>query len=499
LSEVAPHNVLSLLGAWFTRYGPLAGEQGPELFVREVLGVEPDEWQIEVLRAFGRRERFIAIRSCHGVGKTTVASWLVVIMLCTRYPQKTAITAPTKGQLEDALLAELSSWLAKLPAPVQKLIDVTKNRVELVPARAQSFVSAKTARDENPEALQGVHSENVLLIADEASGVSEKVFEAAVGSMSGHNATTLLLGNPVRTSGTFFNAFHAQSDMWFTMHVTGVPGTAGRYSPRVSAEYVEQVRRQYGEDSNQFRVRALGEFPKADDFTIIPFELIESAQRRKIETRPDMSVVWGVDVARFGSDRNVLVSRNKLALHSRILTWQGRDLMKTAGIVKREWDETPVQRRPETILVDVIGMGAGVVDRLRELKLPARGINVSETTGIDPRYKNLRTELWFRGREWLAGRDRSLPARCSCGRCTSDKDHAVLLAQELAAQRYDYGNSEGVVFATPKKAMRKVLGRSPDIADAFLLTFAAEPATLINGRVGGRRRTDPLRRKRTIV
>ena len=182
-------------------YGPKSGPDGPLRIVREVLGVETvDPWQEEVLTEFGRGGRNISIRACHGPGKTAVAAWLVVIMLLTRFPQKTVATAPSKGQLQGALMPEVKSWINKLPEPLKELLDVKAQGVYLREAPAESFFEARTARVENPEALQGIHSDHVLLIADEASGVPEKIFEAAVGSMSGVNATTLLLSNPIRSS-----------------------------------------------------------------------------------------------------------------------------------------------------------------------------------------------------------------------------------------------------------------------------------------------------------
>lgn len=488
------------------RYGPAAGEDGPVLFVREVFGVEPDEWQAETLRAFwramfgGATERGISIRSCHGVGKTAVASWLVWYMLVCVYPQKSVATAPSKGQLEDALVVEIGKWYGRLPEPLQRLFTIKKNRIELTAAPEESFFSARTARDENPEALQGIHSDHVLLLADEASGVPEKIFEAAVGSMSGHHAVTVLLGNPVRTTGFFFDTHHKLKSKWFTMHVTGVPGTAGHYSPRVSPEFVEQVADTYGRDTNAFRIRALGEFPKSDQDTIIPFELIEGARQRDIVLLPNLTEIWGLDVARFGDDSNVLIRRNRLSASPRILEWGGVDLMKTAGRVKAEWDALPPSARPQLICVDAIGLGAGVADRLRELGLPVRAINVSENAAVDEKYRNIRTELWFAGRDWLHSRGVALPKRCECGNCDSRTNHAEQLAKELALVRFDYMDSSGKIMAEPKKAIKKRGFPSPNFADAFLLTFAAEHATLVQGpQQNNSNWSAPLRRRRSIV
>ena len=169
LAEDAPPP--NALEQFALRFGPKAGAEGPALMVREVFGAEPDPWQEEVLRAYGSGKRRISIRACHGPGKTCVAAWIFWNQILTRFPQKTVATAPSRGQLEDALVSEILMWYSKLPQPLQDLVECKKNRIELRAAPDESFFSARTARVENPEALQGVHSVHVLLIADEASGV----------------------------------------------------------------------------------------------------------------------------------------------------------------------------------------------------------------------------------------------------------------------------------------------------------------------------------------
>jgi hypothetical protein len=495
-----------VLASFVARYGPNSplGELAAEAFVREVWAAEPWDYQEDALRAFSRGERRIAFRSCHGVGKTTLLAWLAIIMLLTRWPQKTAVTAPTKGQLEDALLAETKEWIARLPEQLRDLFNVTQHKIELKESTSSSFLTAKTARAESPEALQGVHSANVLLMADESSGVAEQVFEAAVGSMSGEGATTVLAGNPVRTSGFFFEAFHSMKDLWHCIHVTGAPGTQNPkdphsyYSPNVTADYLHQVERTYGKDSNAWRVRALGEFPRTDSDTIIPFELIELAQMRDILIPPRLSEVWGLDVARFGDDKNALVRRNRLEVLPLLQTWEGVDLMITAGRVKREYDIA--EFKPDLIMIDEIGLGAGVLDRLRELGLPVRGINVSERLPAAAEYYNLRTEQWYKGRGWLAALNRRLPTSCTCG-CSGKENHAQQLAQELALTRYKIAESNGKLLAEPKVEMKKRGYRSPNLADAFLLTLAGDSATLLHGGTGSQQTSwsQPLRRKRSMV
>jgi len=473
------------------RFGPPAGEEGPVNFCREVLGVDPDDWQLVVLRAYGRGERKISIASCHGPGKTAVAAWVTVHQLVCRFPQKTAVTAPSKGQMYDAYYAELVKWMNKLPPAILSLYDIRTERITLKAAPKESFVSVRTAKADQPEALQGIHCDDgwVLMIADEASGVPEKVFEAAIGSMSGENVTTLLLSNPVRSQGYFFNS-QTSTKGWIRLRITAVPPSDGEtldeneyYSERPGAKFVQDVIDEYGLDSNAYRIRALGLFPKSDDDTIIPFELVDAALTRDVVGYSRSPIVWGVDVARGGGDLSTLAKRQAYMQLERVKVLpESRDIMIVTGWIKAEWDMTPLDSRPEEICVDVIGVGAGVADRLRELGLPARGINVSENSALNrQRFRNLRTELWFKMQEWFRARN-----------CKIFKDDKLIA--ELVGQKYKIIESNGKVWALGKDDMRKHLRRSPDRADAFMLTFAGNALAAM---FGGKQKSwdKPLRRK----
>jgi hypothetical protein len=428
----------------------------PVRFVREMLGAEPFPYQIEFLEALARNERKMSVKSGHGTGKSTTASWAMLWFLLLRYPVKVVVTAPTSSQLFDAMFAELKRWINELPKELQELLNVKSDRVELVRAPAEAFISCRTARAETPEALAGVHSDNVLLIVDEASGVPEQVFEAAAGSMSGHNATTLMLSNPTRSSGTFFESHNRMANSWWTRTWSCVD------SPLVSDEFVKEMEMRYGDTSNAFRVRVLGEFPLSDDNTIIPFHLVEAAQHRDIVVSEDTSVVWGLDVARFGSDATALCKRQGPVV-TELRSWRGLDLMQTTGRVVAEYEALSPSKRPTEILVDSIGVGSGVVDRLRELDLPVRGINVAESPSMGDTYMNLRSELWFKCKAWLEDRSCKLP-----------KDDQ--LQAELTAIRYSF-TSSGKMKAESKDEMRRRGVGSPDLADALCLTMASDAAT----------------------
>lgn len=474
------------------RYGPPAGEEGPILLVREIFGAEPDPWQETVLRGYGRGERRISVASCHGPGKTAVAAWCSWHSLLTRFPQKTAVTAPSGGQLEDGLLREMAKWGEKLPPGMLDLYDVTKRRITLKASPDRSFFSARTARAEKPEALQGIHEDEgyVLLIADEASAVPEPVFESAAGSMSGHRATTLLISNPTRTSGLFFDTHHKLKDMWLTIQV------GYKDSTRVDPDFEEDIARRYGRESTAYRVRVLGLFPLTDEDTVIPWEAVNSARERDVEIPKRSPRVWGVDVARFGGDKNALVVRAARGIPEPPLKWSGTDLMQSASKIYDKWLETPETEKPEFILVDVIGMGGGVVDRLKQLGLPARGVNVGEAAPTKERYLNQRAELWWKAREWFLAKDCSIPAKNP--EADEQSDPMELLCQELVVPKYDFAPS-GKIRLESKVDMKKRIGYSPDIADAFVLTFATDLALLSGSNKHRPSWSQPLKRNVGVV
>jgi len=466
--------------AWVARY-----KHNPVLFVQEVLGADPDPWQVEVLNAYRDGVRLISIRSAHGPGKTVVESWCAIHQILCWYPQKVVATAPTSAQLFDALAAEMKAWIRRLPEAVQALLEVKSDRIELKADPNGSFISFRTSRAENPEAMQGVHSDKVLLLADEASAIPEPVFEAAVGSMSGKYATTILASNPTRSSGTFYDSHTTNAAQWFTVHVCAdVPEAleSAHKSSRITPEFVEYISDQYGRDSNAFRVRVLGEFPRSDLDTLIPFELIDGARKRNVQVVPNAKVVWGVDVGgrTDSGDRSSLCKRRGNVVPFPVESRQGLELMQVCGWIHNEYEQTHPSDRPIEILVDSIGIGAGVASRLREVGLPAQSVNVSESPSSRQEYHRLRDELWGRALEWFRARDCSFP----------DDEPTI---SELLSVRADYNSSNKLVVES-KKALRKRTKKSPDLADAFVMTFAGNAGMFNSGWAPSGPWNEPIRR-----
>jgi hypothetical protein len=172
-------------------------------------------------------------------------------------------------------------------------------------------------------------------------------------------------------------------------------------------------------------------------------------------------------VARFGDDLSALCKRKGNRVLERVETWGGLDLMQLSALVKGMWDRCPASDRPAEILIDSIGMGSGVVDRLRQLGLPAFGVNVSESAAMSDQYLNLRAELWFLAKDWLAKLDCSLP---------DDEE----LTRELCIPEYKFTRT-GKLQVESKEEMKKRGFDSPNRADAFVLTHASTAAIMTHG------------------
>lgn len=418
--------------------------------------VGPEKWQGQLLKDVGRAkregQRRFAVRSGHGSGKSTTQAWLILWFCLFHRDLKVPVTANSQDQLRDVLWSEIAKWHRELPKFLKDMVEVSAERVFVKADPESSFAVARTARPERPEALQGFHAATLAFVIEEASGIDDVIFETAGGSLSSDNSWVFLFGNPTRTSGYFHRAFHENRAAWRTYHISC------HDSSRVAPTYARDMAQEYGLDSNVYRVRVLGEFPLTEDDSVMSLGLVEAAIDREVQPI-DVSTVWGLDVARFGDDTTCLAKRRGNIVLEPLIEWKKVDLMQTTGRVYREYSETPIEKRPAAINVDVIGLGAGVVDRLRELGLPVRGINVGESPAIDPaRYMRLRDELWFRCRDWFDTRAVSMP-----------KDQALI--GELVSPKYKI-ESSGKIKVESKDDMKKRGVKSPNRADALCLTFA---------------------------
>lgn len=275
---------------------------------------------------------------------------------------KIPCTAPTQHQLFDILWAEISKWLRNNKALERELMW-TKEKVYMKQYPEEWFAVARTAS--KPDALQGFHADDILYIIDEASGVDDKVFEPVLGALSTPGARLLMCGNPTQLSGFFYDSHHKNRGSYTTFHVDG------RNSSRVSDDFVKTIIQMYGEDSDVFRVRVAGEFPRQENDVFIPLPLVEkSIMTEWTEPTKPAHIDIGCDVARYGDDRTVIGYKvdEKAMFYKRK---SGQDLMQTADDIMELGLKLMEKYRFDKaipIKIDDSGLGGGVTDRLRRVK-----------------------------------------------------------------------------------------------------------------------------------
>lgn len=478
--------------------GELAGHEGP------------DKWQTRFLKDIRDRLKkmrsneetvndalFYATKAGHGVGKSAVTAWIVLWLMSTRPHFSGVITANTRDQLLRKTWRELAVWHNRCITSHWFKYNATS--FHHLKYKDTWRFDAIPWSEHNSEAFAGMHNggRGQAMIFDEASAIADKIYEVAEGAMSDPDAFWFLFGNPTKKSGRFYDAWNKFARRWHTFTVNALDAAAA--NKKRLAEIIED----WGIDSDYARVRVLGEFPAQDVATLIPGESLDSALRRRSFDTERYRPIWGLDVARMGDDRSALAKRRNRELLEPVRTWQGLDTMQLVGRVKAEWDETPDELRPASICIDAIGIGAGVVDRLNEMAAQGHfdgtmilGINVSETKSVDPKFARLRDQLWWRAREWFGQLTVSMAhdiERTRYVKLPGDNEDAIPapvggrrpITDELRDVLYSY-LPNGKIKLEPKEDTKERLGRSPDNADAFVLTFADQD--LVREEFSGRRR-----------
>ena len=427
----------------------------PAQFSRQVLGLEPTGQQEEFFAAIARPGAHVAVRSGHGTGKSTALAAVALWFLMTRRDALVPCTAPTAHQLQDVLWREMRRLALRMNEETRRLLSVTSDRITL--RESGGLIVARTARPENPDALQGFHSPEMLFVIDEAAGVHDGIFEVAHGALSTASARVAMTGNPTRLTGYFHGAFHVSRENWIRLHFSCLE------SPLVAPEYAAGIAAEYGEDSDVYRVRVTGDFPRVGAFNLVSLEDVEAALAR---TAPPgferhKPMIFGVDPAWMGTDRSAIALRQ--GMYATIL-FVGRklDTSQLAELVARKAEEL----RPDAIFVDQTGVGAGVYDQLKTLRHSVTGIAFSQQPLEPQRFANRRAEMWWRLREWLE----SGPVI----------DAGSALRDDLVGPEYHL-TADGKVQLEAKDSMRARGLASPDLGDALALTFAAPVGPLRRG------------------
>ena len=436
-------------------------------------GEGPDAWQKDVLTDIGVAMRLaasgehkasedrmasvrVAVASGHGIGKTALIAWILKWFISTRPHPQVVVTSNTKNQLETKTWRELAKWNKK--ARDGHFFNWTATRFHHISHPETWFAAAIPWTKERSEAFAGTHEAHVLFLFDEASIIDDVIWEVAEGAMTTPGTLWVAFGNPTKNTGRFRECFGKFRHRWKTRQIDS------RTAKMVNQAQVDQWIEDYGEDSDFVRVRVKGQFPRASVAQFIPTDVVEAAQRVDYG-RPNESVwtwapvVIGVDVARFGDDKSVIYIRQGLHTHD-IRTYLGVDTMQLANYVVGAIREFS----PRAVNVDVVGIGAGVVDRLRQL---GYGSILYEVNGgvsaNDPKqYYNKRAELWGYMLNWLKAGG-SIPA--------GDQS----LYDDLIGPEYQY-DAKFRIQLERKEDMKKRGIASPDIADALAYTFASHLA-----------------------
>jgi len=432
--------------------------------------------QQELVRLSMDQAARVAVSSCTGSGKTAVLCMMTLLYLITLPDCRILITAPTSNHLERVFRNELEKWYRRMPKQFQDLFELTLRKVEYKAKTYVQFASLVTASAENKESLAGGHASNYIIIGDESSGIPEDAFDILLGTLStGKGGRFILVSNPVRSSGRFFEIFNRELGSWKKLYFSAFD------SPNVNEDWIKEMEDTYGVDSDLYRMRVLGQFPRVGVSQFISADTVEEALRNKLDYRSyhQFPKVMGVDVARFGDDLTALVVRQGPKMLDYKL-YKGLDTMEVATKVA----EFNSIHNCAGIYIDSIGVGAGTADRCRDLKLPIKDVVVSNKSTEPERYANLRSQLWGKMREWLEnGAD--LPAE------TREKD--INLPSQLTSMEYGYNNKMQIQLLS-KKDLKRLGYPSPDLADSLAFTFFESIRDVKHKRAFKR----PIKRTRTL-
>lgn len=429
----------------------------------------PRDWQKELMDEIGEAMRAThdpgtvlrpllkAVASGHGIGKSAFLSMAIIWAMSTCPGTRIKVTSNTQKQAEKITWPEVSKWWN---------LSITKNMFNLMgtslTACDQEFeltwrCDLATWSETNPSAFQGLHNigKRIVVIFDEAAEIPDVIWEAANGMLTDIDTEIIWLAfaNPTKVGTYFHRCFNALRNIWSTKQIDGrlVDGTN-------KALYTEWAEAYGGEDSDYFRVRVRGEFPRCGDTQLFDSRTVASAVKREPPLEKAEALVLGVDVARFGSDSTVLAFRRGRDAAS--IPWRSFQKLDTMQVAYRV-AEAVREHHVDMVFVDETGMGAGVYDRLVELGIKCQGINFAESParfgqGM-PAVANRRAEMWCYLREWIKG-----------GTIPGEK----ALIGDLENAQYGFNGRMEIILEKKEDAQKRGIA-SPDWGDALALTFAA--------------------------
>jgi phage terminase large subunit len=403
----------------------------------------------------------LSIKSGKGSGKTALLAWVVIWFLCCFSFSIVICTASKLDQVKDVLWREISKWVkhsvdhGKYGTFVKDSMEIKGEKIYMKGHKGQKgqewFAIARSAttqkQGETPaETLQGFHAEHMMIIVDEATGVSDNVFMPLDQTLTDPVNFLVMTYNPTRTSGFAYQSQHKNRNEFLCYRWNC------EESENVTQESIDRIARKYGKDSNAYRISVQGLEPIGDNDSLIPLEWVMAAVNREIDVDEDDPVITGIDLARHGDDKSVILTRRGMKVDNIIKTFNGQNTMEMCGWISIHNNE----EEPTCMGIDVVGLGWGVYDRLREVGIRCTAINVAESTSNKDKFERLRDELWWALREDFQLGNISIP----------DDEELIF---ELSNVKFRV-ESNGKIKVESKKEMRARGVASPNKADALVLT-----------------------------
>lgn len=440
---------------------PLKNKRGPEPWQRRLLERLGAHIRENIERAELDMQPLVwnsARASGHGVGKSAVVAWIIQFLMATRRNTRGVVTANTGNQLETKTWPELAKWHRLIAVRHWFTWTATSYYFTLAPEaeRKNYMVTASTVSPENTEAFAGLHNEGntVFVIFDEASGIDSKIWEVATGAFTDGEGFFFVFGNPTQPTGPFADCFDKWKDEFDLEQIDS------REVSHTNKEHIDKIIRMYGADSDEAKVRVYGTFPAQAYNGFIGMDAVEEAQTRELTTDPGAAIILAVDVARFGDDETVIGVRQGRDFRSRpMLRFKGLKTTRITEIVAKEADRL----RPDAIVIESTGPGAGVIDQLRDRGYRVIEVHPGAMSGEPLHYYRKRDELWAKMRDWIIEEG-----------CISDDP---TLAKQLTTIQYTLDAAEQRTKLEAKEDYKKRTGlSSPDCADTLALTFAVRLA-----------------------
>lgn len=454
----------------------------PIRFSTEVLGILPWSKQRQVMRSVVTNYR-VAVRSGHKCGKSMTFAILALWFYCTRPGARVIIMATTDRQVNGIIWREIKMLARRAKIKIPGVDNIGKKAITgLVNDDDFAEIKGYTARE--AEAVAGTSGGAIMYLLDEASGIEENIFQAIQGNLAGGNAWQLMISNPTRADGTFYDAFHSKSlesmgrRGWVGFHIasTESPNITGEWHDHgakipglADDDWVEMMADEWGEDSPVYGVRVRGDFAAAEDGKIFPLAMLQDSEERWKEKPDTPSYVeasgrlWiGVDPAGAGAqgDESVFCARRG----KRVLGFVNRRGIQAEMhlAIILEMISTYNVRGPHlpVVVLDAAGdVGDKVLKVLRqhsEQESPAFELSVLRVSDAPHRqplvYYSLRDEIVANARQWMRDGG-AIPL-------------VIKLEQDLHSLEYS-SDVKDRLKVSHKDELRKLLGRSPDHGDAF--------------------------------